>query len=319
MSFETLFEPSLAWLDPSKRVFWGSILGSLVLIFLASGRQRWEHFRTLFSPKIWLHPSSLTDIKIIAINTLLRMVLLPSSFLTSTGLAAIISLLLTKLFAGKPDLGWSTTAIMATYSLTIFLADDFARFMLHYLQHRSRALWFFHQVHHSALVLTPLTLYRTHPVEIICARLRNTLVYGSVTGVFFFAFGPTLSAWDILGAGALNFLFNVTGSNLRHSQVWLTFGPIERFVISPAAHQVHHSQASHHFDKNFGVCLTLWDQLFGTYFDPRPVQDPIEFGLSDSPLSSPEQKLWDFYWLPCREYLTYRQSRRSKILVNFES
>jgi sterol desaturase/sphingolipid hydroxylase (fatty acid hydroxylase superfamily) len=307
MSFEAIFEPSLAIFDPSKRVFWGSILGSLLLIVLVSGGRRWQHLRILISPQIWLHPSSRADVKIVLINSLLRAGLAPSSCLGATGLAAIISLGLTRLFGAKPVWDWPAPVIMALYSLTIFLADDFARFLHHYLQHRWRALWFFHQVHHSALVLTPLTLYRTHPVDMICAHLRNTLTYGSVTGIFFFAFGPSLSAWDILGASALGFLFNLLGANLRHSQVWIDFGPLEHVLISPAAHQVHHSADAKHFDRNFGVCLTCWDLLFRTYYDPRQIRETLTYGLPGSPLSASATRLWDFYWLPIRDYLAYRR------------
>ena len=238
--------------------------------------------------------------------------LFPSSFLTSAGLSALVSWSLTKVFGGKPDLAWSTTAIMISFSITIFLVDDLARYLLHVLQHRWRFLWFFHQVHHSAVVLTPLTLYRTHPMEILCARLRNTLAHGTVTGVFFFLFGPPLSAWDILGADALGFLFNALGANLRHSQVFLHFGPFERFLISPAAHQVHHSSDPEHYDKNFGVCLALWDRILGTYFDPRRLQGGrLSFGLPGSPLSAAEAKLIDFYWQPIRDYRDYRRQRRA--------
>ena len=39
---------------------------------------------------------------------------------------------------------------------------------------------------------------------------------------------------------------------------------IERFFISPAQHQLHHSIAEEHYDKNFGVSLAVWDWMFGS-------------------------------------------------------
>ena len=160
MILESLQEPSLAFLDPSKRIFWGSLLGSLLLILLISGRERWQHLRTLCSLRIWLHPSSRADGKIILANSLLRLFLFPSSFLTSAGLAALVSWSLTKVFGGKPDLAWSTTAIMISFSITIFLVDDLARYLLHVLQHRWRFLWFFHQV------LSPFGIASWEPTSI---------------------------------------------------------------------------------------------------------------------------------------------------------
>jgi sterol desaturase/sphingolipid hydroxylase (fatty acid hydroxylase superfamily) len=294
-------------LDPSKRLFWGNILGALVLLVLIPGRDRKGRWQILFSKRIWLHPSSKADMKIILVNTLLRTLLLPTSIFTSTGIAAGISLGLTYIFGGKPSLAIPPGVTSLAFTLTIFLADDFARFYLHYLQHRWPLLWAFHQTHHSALVLTPLTLLRTHPVEIITARLRTSLTYGCVVGIFFYALGETVTAWDILGTEVIGFTFNFLGANLRHSQVWVHFGPLERLLISPAAHQVHHSTHEAHYDKNFGVCLAVWDRLFRTHFDPRQIQEPLQYGLLGSPLSEPRQALWTLYAQPFKDF--YRRFR----------
>lgn len=301
MLLEQLLEPGLMFFDPSKRFFWGSLLASLLLIILVSGSRRGDHLKTLFSPHIWLHRSSLADMKIILINNFLRLLVFPTSFVTAVGIAALISLLLSKIAGGKPQLGWSPFWVAALYSVVIFLADDFARFFFHYLQHRWRWLWCFHQVHHSALVMTPLTLMRTHPVDILWARVRNALTYGIITGVCFFLFGSAVSAWDILGAEALGFLFNLAGSNLRHSQLWIPFGPLDKIFISPAAHQIHHSRDVAHFDKNFGVCLAIWDIIWKTHVDPKNVKEPIHFGLDGSPLSDARQSLMTLYFQPFRD------------------
>ena len=51
-----------------------------------------------------------------------------------------------------------TLAVMARLRL-------WAIFVAHYLQHRVPVFWEFHKVHHSAQVLTPITLYRMHPID----------------------------------------------------------------------------------------------------------------------------------------------------------
>lgn len=303
-------DASIAWindagiglLDPSKRLFWGNILGSLLILTLIPGEDKANRWRILFSRKIWLHASSKADLKVIAVNSLLRAILLPTSILSSVGIAAFVSLALTYLFGGKPELHVSPTVASLGFTLMLFLADDFARFYLHYLQHRWPLFWAFHQTHHSALVLTPLTLLRTHPVEIVTARIRNALTYGLVIGLFFYAIGENVTAWDVLGTEVLGFTFNFLGANLRHSQVWLHFGALEKFFISPAAHQVHHSIDKIHYDKNFGVCLAIWDRMFGTHYDPRQVEGPLTFGLTDSPLSHPDQSLWTLYAQPFKDF-----------------
>lgn len=308
MILEHLLEPGLMFFDPSKRFFWGSLLASLLLIVILSGARRKSNLKILFSPKIWFHRSSLADMKMILINNLFRILVFPTSFVTTVGIAAVVSLLLTKVAGGKPDSAWSPFWVTALYSVAIFLADDFARFYFHYLQHRWRWLWCFHQVHHSALVMTPLTLMRTHPVDILWARIRNAITYGVVTGIFYFLFSSAVSGWDIIGAEALGFLFNLAGSNLRHSQIWIHFGPLEKIFISPAAHQIHHSRAVEHYDKNFGVCLAVWDHLWKTHVHPKSVKEPISFGLEGSPLSDERQSIVTLYVQPFRDLKRSKES-----------
>jgi sterol desaturase/sphingolipid hydroxylase (fatty acid hydroxylase superfamily) len=299
-------------LDPSKRLFWGNILGAALLLLIIPGADKLGRFKILFSKKRWLHRSSLADMQVVALNTLLRIFLFPASILSSVAVAAAVSLMLTYAFGGKPQLDLPPFLTSAAFTLCLFLADDFARFYLHYLQHRWPYFWVFHQTHHSALVLTPLTLLRTHPFEILTARIRNALTYGIVTGIFFYAIGEKVTAWDILGIEILGLTFNFLGANLRHSEVWIHFGRLEKIFISPAAHQVHHSIDEIHYDKNFGVCLALWDRLFKTHFDPRTVKGPIKFGLLDSPLSDPKQYVHVLYLEPFKDLYGLLKARYSK-------
>ena len=133
------------------------------------GRGRWRRFQTLFARRIWSHASSWADIKFIALNTVLSMFVFTGSLLSATTIAAGVSLLLRYIFQGRPA-PMDLTLASLLFSLALFIADDFARFYLHYWQHRLPGLWVFHKTHHSAEVLTPLTLLRTHPVEIVAAR-----------------------------------------------------------------------------------------------------------------------------------------------------
>ena len=41
---------------------------------------------------------------------------------------------------------------------------------------------------------------------------------------------------------------------------------IKKIFIVPETHKFHHAIDSKYFDKNFGI-LTIWDRLFGTYYD----------------------------------------------------
>ena len=91
------------------------------------------------------------------------------------------------------------------------------------------------------------------------------LTQGIVVVVGYHFFGTGLSMYDILGANAFVFMFNIFGANLRHSHVPFTWGDrLENWFISPAQHQVHHSDNPAHFDTNLGSALAVWDRLYGT-------------------------------------------------------
>ncbi len=51
-------------------------------------------------------------------------------------------------------------------------------------------------------------------------------------------------------------------------------------IPSPAQHQIHHSKAPRHLDKNFGFIFAFWDVWFGSLYVPR-AKEQIEVGLPD--------------------------------------
>ncbi|MCS6901805.1 MAG: sterol desaturase family protein, partial [Polyangiaceae bacterium] len=103
---------------------------------------------------------------------------------------------------------------------------------------------------------------------------------GGAAGVCAWFFQGQVSAWEILGVDALSMVWTLLGSNLRHSQVWLSFGPVlERVWLSPAQHQIHHSVDPQHHDKNFGEALAIWDALAGTLVLSGERQQ-LTFGLA---------------------------------------
>ena len=172
----------------------------------------------------------------------------------------------------------STPVLALVYSAVLFVAWDLSRFLLHLAMHRVPQLWAFHQVHHSAEFLTPLTFHRIHPVESLLYQLRGGLVTGVVTMAFFWAFRGRAQPLELLGVPAAGFLLNLLSGNLRHSGVWLRYPrALERWLLSPAAHQLHHSAEPAHYDCNLGTWLALWDRLAGTH--QLPTVAPARFGI----------------------------------------
>ena len=282
--WDLLLEPLSAPLDPSKRLFWGCCLSSLLLASLAVTitSRRFDiraQLRALFNRRYWLNRSTLTDVSLLFLNNGIRVLVLVPIVGSHLALTLVTGRFLQANLGDAPTLDLPWFAIATTYALCFFVAEDLSRFFLHLGMHRIPILWRFHRVHHSATTLTPLTLFRQHPVEQALYFARGTLVFGLVSGFFIWLFGRHLSTFDILGVDLLGFLFNMAGANLRHSHVWLSFGPLERWFVSPAQHQLHHSRD--HGNVNLGSYLAVWDRWLGTAA-PAGVKRQLAFGLADA-------------------------------------
>jgi sterol desaturase/sphingolipid hydroxylase (fatty acid hydroxylase superfamily) len=116
--------------------------------------------------------------------------------------------------------------------------------------------------------------------------------------------------FDLLGANIFVFIFNVMGSNLRHSHVWWSWGDkIESWFISPAQHQVHHSDRPEHFDRNLGSALAIWDRMMGTLTTSSNV-GKIRFGLGDN--DPGHQSMYQVYLKPFKDNVSRVKQIKSK-------
>jgi sterol desaturase/sphingolipid hydroxylase (fatty acid hydroxylase superfamily) len=145
-------------------------------------------------------------------------------------------------------------------------------------------LWEFHKVHHSAEVLTPLTNFRVHPIYAWIFANILALAAAIANGIANYWFVHTAYQYALSDTNIILVLFIHTYVHLQHSHMWISFrGILGRIFVSPAHHQVHHSDNPKHFDKNFGSCLALWDWMFGTLYVPQKEREPLTFGFADRP------------------------------------
>jgi sterol desaturase/sphingolipid hydroxylase (fatty acid hydroxylase superfamily) len=309
--FETAIQlwSSGEWLsvfsNPQKRLFWGYLLSALLIALLWLMVCRGQNFitslRQIFSRETWLSASARADYLMTVINMTL-MTLVTPKLLTQSAVAYLLFENLHLLVGARPMIVLPSWMVAVSFTLCLFILDDLARYLVHRLLHRVPVLWAFHKVHHSATVLNPMTVLRTHPVESIIYSIRNALVQGFCIAIFFFFFGEQVSLVTVLGAAVFNFMFNFLGSNLRHSPVAISFNRrVESFLISPAQHQIHHSIAAKHYDRNFGVALATWDYLFETITYSKANQK-LKFGVSSS--HKKPHSLLALYWSPFTEILT---------------
>lgn len=182
--------------------------------------------------------------------------------------------------------GW---ALRGALTLITFLAYEFAYYCDHYAKHRLPFLWAFHQTHHSAEVLTPLTVFRVHPLDTLVFLNIIALFTGIAYGVFLWGAGSAPEPYLICSANALSVVFLLLVSQLQHSQFWLPFrGLAGRLLLSPAHHQLHHSRNPEHFNCNFGSCVALFDWAFGTLHIPPREPPRLAFGV-EQPSATPHR------------------------------
>jgi sterol desaturase/sphingolipid hydroxylase (fatty acid hydroxylase superfamily) len=257
------------------RLFWPFLLSALLIISIVTKQKGLKEF---------LGPSSLLDFKILGINTLLKIGLFPLLLFSSYQTSLVLLKLLRSLMPHFSPVPFEGITVSLFVTILAFVIDDFFRFIHHYLMHNTPILRLLHRTHHSALVLTPFTLYRTHPLEALMASARNILSIGLILALFSFLFQRPVTGMDILGVNLFGFLFNAALANLRHSSVPLSFGYLEYVFISPRMHQIHHSNNPKHFNKNYGVALAIWDQLFKSYYRPQKSEFiDLSYGLHQNP------------------------------------
>ena len=290
-------------INPQKRIFAGYLLSSLLIALaataVASRKPLRQAFAALFAKHIWLSRSAIADYKILMINQAIMLGLAPR-LISKLAIATLLFEALHIWLDGRVFL-WPSApkwVIAALFTSCLFLLDDASKYLLHRVLHRWPLLWNFHKVHHSAEVLTPLTVYRVHPVEAVLFSLRAVIVQAIAIAVFLFFFGDRTTLVSILGANVFLFFFNLAGSNLRHSHVWISYGRVlEHWLISPAQHQIHHSLEERHFDRNFGAVLAIWDRMSGSLEVANPINKPFIFGV-DAEDTMTSHSLYAIYLSP---------------------
>jgi sterol desaturase/sphingolipid hydroxylase (fatty acid hydroxylase superfamily) len=254
-------------------------------------------FRSFLCPReIYLHRSALADYKYAACDLSIKLLLYTPLF------SAMSWVLYKAIRSALEPVGFDVSS-MTPFALAFmpgvvgFLFADFGFFFSHYLMHKVPLLWVFHEVHHSAEVLTPVTVHRVHPVEDLVNALVGSTILAATAATYSALSSQDVGLATIFGVNVLYFLFYVCAFQLRHSHVWLSYGPVlSRILISPAQHQIHHSVEGKHWNKNFGFTLAFWDLLFGSLYVPRS-RETLRVGL---PYGDPLDytSVWKLYFLP---------------------
>ncbi|MCX8020323.1 MAG: sterol desaturase family protein [Chitinophagaceae bacterium] len=171
------------------------------------------------------------------------------------------------------------TAIV--YVLT-FIIMDFNGYWVHRLSHKINLFWNLHIIHHSS-----------EEFNLACA-LRQSI------SSFFNFFTILLFPAAILGIPEN--VINTVGPLHLFAQFWYhtrhigKMGFLEKIIVTPSHHRVHHAINPEYIDKNLSQIFIIWDKLFGTFQEERPDVPPV-YGITRpartwNPIKINFQHLW---------------------------
>jgi sterol desaturase/sphingolipid hydroxylase (fatty acid hydroxylase superfamily) len=171
------------------------------------------------------------------------------------------------------------------------IAWDFLYYWFHRFSHEISILWAAHAVHHQSEDYNLSTALR---------QTSTGFLFGWVFYLPLFLIGFPLEI--VLTVNAVNLLYQFW----VHTQLIRSLGPLERVMMTPSHHRVHHAQNERYIDKNYGGMFIIWDRMFGTY-EPESDEEPVIFGIR-KPLES-----WNPFWanLQVYDYLLF-DARKAK-------
>lgn len=142
-----------------------------------------------------------------------------------------------------------------------FIALDLAGYWVHRIQHTYNFFWNGHMIHHSS-----------EEFNLACA-LRQ-----SISG-FVRLFTIFLLPAALLGVPAP--VIAVVAPIQLFAQFWYhtrqinKMGFLEKIIVTPSHHRVHHAINPEYIDKNFSQIFIVWDKWFGTFQEELSDKPPV--------------------------------------------
>ncbi len=161
---------------------------------------------------------------------------------------------------------------MFLYWFALFILEDLAFYIQHRIDHYCRLFWAVHVTHHSSEHFNLTTGFRSSVFQPV-----YRFIY--FLPLAFLGFHP----FDIV------FMYSITqtyGILVHTRYINRMPGWFEAIFVSPSHHRVHHASNVPYLDKNMGMCLIIWDRMFGSFQDEL-TEEPVKFGLV-KPINNPD-------------------------------
>jgi hypothetical protein len=163
-----------------------------------------------------------------------------------------------------------------------FVVIDFAGYWVHRLDHKINIFWNSHIVHHSSEEFNLACALR-QSISVFIRLFTFLLIPAALLGV------PA----EVIGVVAPIQLFAQFWYHTRHIK---KMGVLEKIIVTPSHHRVHHAINPEYIDKNLSQIFIIWDKIFGTFQEELPDKLPV-FGITRpvstwNPIKINFQHLW---------------------------
>ena len=168
---------------------------------------------------------------------------------------------------------WLSITNVFSYWFILLLAEDFLYYWLHRWDHEIRFFWAVHVTHHSSEHLN------------FTVGFRSSVFQPLYRFVYFIPLA-------LLGFQPVDIVFMYSATQIWgifvHTELINKMGWLEYILVTPSHHRVHHASNAKYLDRNMGMFLIIWDQLFGTFQPELSAEEyePVKYGLT-KPLENP--------------------------------
>lgn len=176
---------------------------------------------------------------------------------------------------------YQVKATWLTY-LIAFIALDFSGYVVHRIQHTYNFFWNGHLVHHSS-----------EEFNLACALRQSISGIIKIFAVFLLPAALLGVPEKVIAIVAPLHLFAQFWYHTIHIN---KMGFLEKIIVTPSHHRVHHAINPEYLDKNYSQIFIFWDKWFGTFQEELPDQPPV-YGITRpvqtwNPIKINFQHLW---------------------------
>jgi sterol desaturase/sphingolipid hydroxylase (fatty acid hydroxylase superfamily) len=150
-----------------------------------------------------------------------------------------------------------------------YLVYELNNFIRHYLTHKVRLLWCFHAVHHSSEELNSSITLTTFFIENLYTEIFAA-TFCMLLGL------PPLMLFTIMILDSIWGAFvHISEDSLKNGRL----GFLEKVILTPSHHRVHHGRNHLYMDTNFCSIINIWDIVFKTYQE-EDKNVPVDYGIT---------------------------------------